>query len=79
MGGFSVKEEFYDDAIQKLKDLFGRTASIQSSHNAALARFPGITDRGDLAALWQFYDDVTCRVRSLKSTDVEETSYNEII
>ncbi len=79
IGGFSVEEAFYDEAINKTKERFERGAATQSSHFAALSRIQGVTERGNIVELRRFYDEVTNRVRTLKGLGVAEASYKDIL
>ena len=76
--GLSLTNENYKEAMSVLKNRFGNTQLIISSHMNALVKIPKVLHE-DLVTLRKFYDDVESHVRSLKNLGVESESYGSLL
>lgn len=76
--GFSQTGENYSGAVKLLKERYGDSQKIISTHMDLLINLPVISNGKDLRAIRQLSDDVEAHMRALESLGCKPEQYGEL-
>ncbi|XP_042911056.1 uncharacterized protein [Parasteatoda tepidariorum] len=79
ISGFAISDLNYDSSIEILKERFGRTDIVISSHMTKLLAIEPIRNVSNLKALRRLYDECEIQIRSLSSLNVTAGSYGNLL
>lgn len=79
VSGFTLSEANYDNAIEILKQRFGRTDLVISAHVQKLLSIETVRNITNIKALRKLFDDCEIQIRSLESLNVTSGSYGSLL
>ncbi|GFQ95806.1 integrase catalytic domain-containing protein [Trichonephila clavata] len=79
ISGFAISDQNYDSSIEILKERFGRTHIVISSHMNKLLAIEPIRNISYLKGLLKLYDECEIQIRSLNSLNVTSGSYGNLL
>ncbi|GFR33696.1 uncharacterized protein TNCT_418211 [Trichonephila clavata] len=79
ISGFAISDQNYDSSIEILKERFGKTDIVISSHMNKLLAIEPIRNISYLKGLHKLYDECEIQVRSLNSLNVTSGSYGNLL
>ncbi|KFM62154.1 hypothetical protein X975_06179, partial [Stegodyphus mimosarum] len=77
--GFCISEQNYDEAVEILKNRFGRKDIIINSHMQKLLNLTPVTKTSDILKLRKLCDTIETEIRSLKSLEVTPDKYSYML
>ncbi|GBM46537.1 hypothetical protein AVEN_17925-1 [Araneus ventricosus] len=79
VSGFSLSDQNYDASIKLLKERFGRTDIIISSHMHKLLLIDSVKSCFNVTGLRKMYDAIETQIRSLQSLGVATGTYSNLL
>lgn len=79
VSGFTLCDQNYDSSIEILKERFGRTDIVISSHVQKLLSIEPVRNITNVKALRRLYDECEIQIRSLESLKVTAGSYGNLL
>ncbi|XP_054709059.1 uncharacterized protein LOC129230360 [Uloborus diversus] len=79
VSGFSLTDQNYDESINLLKERFGRSDIIMSSHMHKLLLVDSVKSCANVIGLRKMYDAIEVQIRSLKSLGVATGTYGNLL
>ncbi|GBN78670.1 hypothetical protein AVEN_260252-1, partial [Araneus ventricosus] len=79
VSGFSLTDQNYDASIKLLKERFGRTDIIISSHMHKLLLIDSVKSCFNVTGLRKMYDAIETQIRSLQSLGVATGTYSNLL
>lgn len=79
VAGFTLTDSNYDNAIDMLKNRFGRKDIVVSAHMSNLLTLTPVKRSSDIAALRFLYDECEIQIRSLESLGVHSDTYGALL
>lgn len=79
ISGFSMSNENYDECLKLIKERFGRTDLVISSHMNKLLNLEPVKSSSNIKALRTLYDSCEINIRSLNSLGIVSDSYGSLL
>ena len=76
IAGYKVTNANYGSVVEVLKERFGKTQAVVSTHVAALVALPSVDSCNDLKRLRALCDKTESIIRSLEGLDIHKESYD---
>ena len=77
--GLSLTKDNYEHAIALLKERFGNTQILISSHMEVLVKLPKVNNINDVSRLRNIYDRLEPSVRNLRELGIETDTYGSLL
>ena len=79
ISGFSLSDDNFDACINLIKERFGRTDLVISSHMNKLLNLDPVKSSSNVKALRTLYDSCEINIRSLNSLGIVSESYGSLL
>ena len=79
IAGLESTSTNYSEAVDLLRDRFGKKSVIQRAHTNGLRNLLPVTQGEDVSSLRKFYDTVEIHYRDLRALGVDEAVYSTIV
>ncbi|GBM11079.1 hypothetical protein AVEN_206495-1 [Araneus ventricosus] len=79
INGFALSDENYDQALNLLKQRFGREELVINAHMAKLLNLLPVNDSNNIYGLRKLYDTVEVQIRSLESLKVTSGMFGHLL
>ena len=79
VSGFTLSDKNYEFAIQILKERFGRSDLVISSHVQKLLSLEPVRNSNNIKALRKLFDECEIQIRSLESLNVTTGTYGNLL
>ena len=79
IAGLESTSTNYSEAVDLLRDRFGKKSVIQRAHTNGLRNLLPVTHEDDVSSLRKFYDTVEIHYRGLRALGVDEAVYSTIV
>ena len=76
IAGYKVTNANYGSVVEVLKERFGKTQAVVSTHVAALVALPSVDSCNDLKRLRALCDKTESIIRSVEGLDIHKESYD---
>ena len=79
IAGLESTSTNYSEAVELLRDRYGKKSVIQRAHTNGLRNLSPVTQEENVSSLRKFYDTVEVHYRGLKALGVDEAVYSTIV